>query len=69
MRSTIPRLSFTSSVPSLHIVYRELYFIPIILAALWGGKKGGLITSIAVSLIYIPHVFFWLNPILPLTAI
>ncbi|MCF8129672.1 MAG: GHKL domain-containing protein [Deltaproteobacteria bacterium] len=50
------------TVPSLHIVYRELYFVPIILAAIWGGKKGGLITGIAVSLIYIPHVFFLAEP-------
>lgn len=50
------------TVPSVHIVYRELYFVPIILAAIWGGKKGGLITSIAVSLIYIPHVFFLAEP-------
>jgi nucleotide-binding universal stress UspA family protein len=49
---------FTSPTRTpLHIFYRELYFIPIILAGLWGGKKGGLITSISISLIYLPHVF------------
>lgn len=50
------------SIPSLHIVYRELYFVPIILAGLWGGKKGGLFTSVAVSLIYIPHIFMLAAP-------
>ncbi len=50
------------NVPALHIVYRELYFVPIILAGLWGGKKGGLSASIAVSVIYIPHVFFLAKP-------
>ena len=46
----------------LHIFYRELYFIPIILAGLWGGKKTGLITSIAITLVYLPHVFFLAEP-------
>lgn len=41
----------------LHILYRELYFIPILLAGLWGGRKTGLITSISITLIYLPHVF------------
>lgn len=50
------------NMPSLHVVYRELYFVPIILAALWGGRKGGLSTSVVVSLIYIPHVFFLAKP-------
>ncbi|MCF8145744.1 MAG: hypothetical protein K9N21_17680 [Deltaproteobacteria bacterium] len=50
------------NMPSLHIVYRELYFVPIILAGLWGGKKGGLCTSIAISLIYIPHIFSLMKP-------
>lgn len=50
------------NVPALHIVYRELYFVPIILACLWGGKRGGLSTSIAVSVIYIPHVLFLAKP-------
>ena len=40
----------------LHILYRELYFIPIILAGLWGGKKSGLIMSIIITVIYLPHV-------------
>jgi len=50
------------SIPALHIVYRELYFVPIILAGLWGGKKGGIFTSVAVSLVYIPHMFMLAAP-------
>ena len=41
----------------LHIIYRELYLIPIILAGLWGGRKVGLTTSLLVTLIYLPHLF------------
>ncbi len=41
----------------LHILYRELYLIPIILAGLWGGRKWGLASSLLVSMIYLPHIF------------
>jgi signal transduction histidine kinase len=41
----------------VHIPHRELYFIPILLAGFWFGLNFGLITSLAVSLIYAPHVF------------
>jgi hypothetical protein len=46
----------------LHIFYRELYFIPVVLAGLWGGKKGGLIASISISLLYLPHAFILARP-------
>ncbi|UCF94894.1 MAG: hypothetical protein JSW39_12330, partial [Desulfobacterales bacterium] len=36
----------------LHIPHRELYFIPILLASFWYGLNFGLITSLAVSVIY-----------------
>lgn len=42
----------------LHVLFRLLYFIPITLAALNYGRKGGLIASLAISLIFLPH-FFW----------
>lgn len=44
-----------SSSP-LHNFYRLLYFIPIILAALNFGFKGGVVTSLIVSLIYSPFM-------------
>lgn len=40
----------------LHEFYRELYFVPVILAGLWGGKRIGLITSIAITIFFLPHV-------------
>jgi signal transduction histidine kinase len=42
----------------LHILHRELYFIPILLACFWFGIKFGLVTSIVVSIIYVPQVYF-----------
>ena len=43
---------------ALHIILRLLYFIPIILAALSSGRKGGLIVAGAISLVFLPHFFF-----------
>ena len=43
----------------LHILHRELYFVPIILAGFWFGLKIGLTTSIFITLIYAPHVFIY----------
>ena len=46
----------------LHILHRELYFIPILLASFWFGLKFGLATSMVVSLMYAPHVFIFDSP-------
>jgi signal transduction histidine kinase len=46
----------------LHILHRELYFIPILLASFWFGLKVGLTTAVAISLIYAPHVFVYNGP-------
>lgn len=40
----------------VHKYYRLLYFIPIILASFQFGFKGGVITSIVISLIYSPFI-------------
>ncbi|NOX33700.1 MAG: DUF4118 domain-containing protein [Deltaproteobacteria bacterium] len=39
-----------------HIVLRELYFLPILLAAFWYGVQGGLVTSVGISVLYLPVV-------------
>lgn len=44
--------------PQLHDIYQRLYYLPIILGAFWFGIRGGLITSLAVSLVYVPHLLF-----------
>jgi nucleotide-binding universal stress UspA family protein len=40
----------------LHEFYRELFFVPAILAGLWGGKKSGLTTSVIISVLFLPHI-------------
>jgi signal transduction histidine kinase len=46
----------------LHILHRELYFIPILLASFWFGLKVGLTTAVVISLIYAPQVFVHNDP-------
>jgi nucleotide-binding universal stress UspA family protein len=57
--ASITALHYLTSVTRtpLHILYRELYFIPIVLGGLWGGKRFGLIVSISITVLYLPHVF------------
>jgi signal transduction histidine kinase len=54
---TILHYSSVHGALSAHISHREFYFIPILLSSLWFGLKYGLATSLAISLIYAPHVF------------
>jgi len=43
-----------------HSVYREFYFIPLILAAFWFGLRGALLASGSVTLFYLAFVWtFW----------
>ena len=39
-----------------HVIFRELYFLPIILSGFWFGLRGGLTTSLVISLLYGPLV-------------
>lgn len=42
----------------LHDIFQRFYYIPIILAALWFGFRGGLASALVVSIIYTPHILF-----------
>ncbi|MDD2274126.1 MAG: ATP-binding protein [Desulfuromonadaceae bacterium] len=42
----------------LHDIFQRLYYLPIILAAIWFGLRGGLTCSLAVSVAYAPHILF-----------
>lgn len=42
----------------VHDIYRRLYYIPIVFGGLWFLLKGGLGTSLLISMIYAPHVVF-----------
>ena len=45
-------------LPYLHDIFQRLYYLPIILGALWFGLRGGLVCSIVVSIAYAPHILF-----------
>jgi signal transduction histidine kinase len=45
-----------TSIPLLHDVYRRLYYIPVGLAAVWFGVRGGVVTSALVAVLYAPHI-------------
>ena len=42
----------------LHDIFQRLYYLPIILAAIWFGLRGGLVCSLVVSIAYAPHILF-----------
>jgi signal transduction histidine kinase len=42
----------------LHDIFQRFYYLPIILAALWFGFRGGLFCALAVSVAYAPHILF-----------
>jgi len=46
----------------LHDVLRRLYYIPIIVSAFMFGLRGALLTSVVVSLLYLPHAFWLTGP-------
>ena len=39
-----------------HILYRGLYFFPLIMAGTWFGIRGALGISLTISLLYLPHI-------------
>jgi len=42
----------------LHDIFQRFYYLPIILAALWFGFRGGLACALVVSVVYAPHILF-----------
>ncbi len=42
----------------LHDIFQRFYYLPIILAALWFGFRGGLSCALVVSVVYAPHILF-----------
>jgi len=42
----------------LHDIFQRFYYLPILLAALWFGFRGGLSAALAVSILYTPHILF-----------
>jgi len=42
----------------LHDIFQRLYYLPIILSAIWFGLRGGVVCSLVVSIVYAPHILF-----------
>ena len=39
-----------------HSIYRSLYYIPIAVAAVRFGRRGGVLTALTASVLYVPHI-------------
>jgi len=46
----------------LHDVLRRLYYMPIIVGAFLFGLRGALVTSLVVTVLYLPHAFWLVGP-------
>lgn len=42
----------------VHIIYRELYFLPLILAGFWYGLRGALVASLSITAFYLPYTVY-----------
>jgi two-component system, NtrC family, sensor histidine kinase HydH len=49
--STIPKLQ------SLHDIYRALYYVPVLFAAIFFGLKGATLTYLFVLIVYLPFIY------------
>jgi two-component system sensor histidine kinase HydH len=46
-----------------HDIYQRFYYLPIILAGLWFGARGGFATAILIAIAYFPHAIHgWTGP-------
>lgn len=48
--------STAPGISQLHAVYRYFYFLPIVYGALQFGYWGGLLTALATTLLFVPHI-------------
>ncbi len=54
---TLMHYNTAMHIHAAHGIYRRLYYFPIIIAAFRGGQRAGLLTAIAICVLYIPHAF------------
>ena len=53
-------LFMSHSFQKIHILARELYFLPIILSAFWFGLRGAVITALSITTFYLMYSgFHW----------
>ena len=54
------------SIGAIHELLGRAYYIPVVLAGLWFGWKGGIICAVVISIPYWPHAFHgWHSPYSP----
>jgi signal transduction histidine kinase len=41
-----------------HLIYMQSYFIPILMAAFQFGIRGGILSAVMVTILYLPHIMF-----------
>jgi HD-GYP domain-containing protein (c-di-GMP phosphodiesterase class II) len=46
---------------AVHVLWRKLFVIPIILAAVWFNMRGSLATALAETVLYLPHILLQWN--------
>ncbi len=54
---TLMHYNTAMHIHAAHGIYRRLYYFPIIVAAFRGGRTAGVVTALAICLLYIPHAF------------
>lgn len=54
---TVGHYSTPMQHPAIHDLLQRLYYVPIILAGVWFGLRGGLLAASATSVLYLPHIF------------
>jgi signal transduction histidine kinase len=57
---SILHLSISHDMEKIHVVARELYFLPIILSAFWFGLRGAVITALSITAFYFSYsIIYW----------
>jgi len=46
------------SLNTLHLVLRKMLFLPVVVAAIWFGLRGSLLTAATATVLYLPHVAY-----------
>lgn len=61
---TVAHMSTPKSYVFLHSTLQHLYYLPIILGAVYFGWAGGLLTAACTAMCYVPHIHHWreVNP-------
>ncbi len=54
--------------PLLHAIHARLCYIPIVIAAVWFGLRGGLLAALVISTLLIPYIVLWVIPAGELSA-